>query len=136
MDDNMPDDDVFTILYSLKDIIRVHILDQLFTNARNGISFKDIVREVGIGPTTAAYHLNVLRKMGFVEKRFRNEEGRRDYSFYHITPKGERAYITAKNIHKDTWTAVLTEEHVELPDIQITHLRYGPRCISVEKLEE
>ena len=129
-------DDIIGILYSLKDNVRVSILDIIFTHAHEGISFKDIVQGVGIGPTTAAYHLNVLKKKGFVEKRFRNQEGRRDYSFYHITSLGERAYITAKSIHKDIWTQFLTNESVELPDIQITHMRYGPRCISIEKLKE
>ncbi|MGA1793755.1 MAG: ArsR/SmtB family transcription factor [Thermoplasmatota archaeon] len=133
MFDTNHNDDIISILYSFKDIIRVTILDLLYTNIREGASFKDIVREVGIGPTTAAYHLNILKRNGLVEKEFHNEEGRRDYSFYHITPRGERAYVIAKSIHKDIWEAALVNRTTELPDIQITHLRYGPRCISIEK---
>ncbi|MGA1820198.1 MAG: ArsR/SmtB family transcription factor [Thermoplasmatota archaeon] len=129
-------DDIIAILYSFKDIIRVSILDHLFTRAAEGSSFKDIVGEVGIGATTAAYHLNILKRNGLVEKQFHNEEGRRDYSFYYITQKGERAYTTAKGLHKEIWSSVMAAKDPELPDIQITHMRYGPRCISLEKLQE
>ena len=124
---------ILEILYSLKDIIRVSILELLFCNDEEGASFKDIVSKVQIGPTIAAYHLKILLDLGLVEKKFCNKHGRRDYSFYHLTRFGERAYIFAKRIQNEIREIEKNEEINEVPDILITHMRYGPRCISIER---
>jgi DNA-binding MarR family transcriptional regulator len=124
------------ILYSMKENIRRKILDVIFTAGDDGISFKSIVQEGRIPPTTAAYHLKVLMKAGLVAKVFRNVESRRDYSFYHITRKGDRAFFIINEIFESTDLENGEEEYVpSLPDIQIIPLRIGPRCLMIDRIQ-
>ena len=122
------------ILYSLKEKIRLIILGEIFVRGSTGLSFKEIVSLTGIGPTRAAYHLKVLLRGGMIDKRFRNQDGRRDYSFYHITELGDRVYMIARKIFEDIVLQEEDENLPEIPDIMITHLRHGPRCISIERI--
>ena len=124
--------DILDILYSMKEDIRMKIFDIVFSSGEEGTSFKTIVEEGNIPPTTAAYHLKVLTRSKIVEKRFRNIDGRRDYSFYSCTNLGERAYFLINEIFKDL-DRDEENEGEELPDIMVIPLRYGPRCISVER---
>ncbi|MBN1539196.1 MAG: winged helix-turn-helix transcriptional regulator [Candidatus Thermoplasmatota archaeon] len=113
----------------MKDKIRMGIMDILYENGGDGTSFKDLARRTGIGPTKLAYHLKIICGKGLAEKRYRNEDGRRDYSFYHITSLGEMAYQSARRIYRNNNMIDASAYHDGLPDIEIIDPRTGPNCI-------
>ena len=126
---------VIEILYSMKENIRRRILEIIFSVGEEGVSFKSIVNRGNIPPTTAAYHLKILVKAGLVEKEFQNIEGRRDYSFYHLTTLGDRAFFIMNEIYSNLGPSGDLEDDRTLPGIQIIPLRIGPRCISIDKIQ-
>lgn len=126
---------IIEILYSMKENIRRKILEIIFSAGEEGISFKSVVNKGRIPPTTAAYHLKILTKGGLVEKRFLNIEGRRDYSFYHLTRTGDRAFYMMNEIYSKLATGEDYESGASLPDIHIIPLRIGPRCVSIERIQ-
>lgn len=130
MMDNGEISKVIDILYVMKDNIRMRIMDMLYTSGENGASFKNMVKAAGINPTNLVYHLNMICSKGLAEKKFRNEEGRRDYSFYNITTLGELAYLSARRIFRDMNSIDTSAYHDVLPDIEIVDPRQGPKCIS------
>lgn len=125
---------VIEILYSMKEKMRMKIFEMVFSSGDNGISFKTIVKKGNIPPTTSAYHLKVLTNVGMIEKNFHNIDGRRDYSFYRSTPLGDRSYFMVNELYKNLRSEERIVEGTYLSDIRIIPLRYGPRCISVERL--
>ena len=126
--------EIIDILYTMKENIRRKIFYLIFSKGEDGISFKSIVESGRIPPTTAAYHLKILSRSGIVEKRFNNLDGRRDYSFYYSTQMGDRAFFMINEIYKELNIKEYPNEDMKLPDIQVIPLRYGPRCISVERM--
>ncbi len=134
MGDEYEISNIIDILYSMKEDIRRKIFQLIFSSDDEGISFKSIVNEGNIPPTTAAYHLKILSRSGIIEKNYNNLDGRRDYSFYNTTPMGDRAYFMVHEIYKELNSRNNIDKELELPDIQIIPLRYGPRCISIEKI--
>ena len=125
---------IIEILYSLKENIRRKILDIIFSAEVEGISFKSIVNKGHIPPTTVAYHLKVLVKAGLVENVFLNIDGRRDYSFYRSTTRGDRAFILMNEIYGSLGPSADQDEGLSLPDIHIIPLRLGPRCLNIERI--
>jgi DNA-binding transcriptional ArsR family regulator len=123
------------ILYSMREVIRRKIFEMIFMVGDEGISFKNIVIQGNIPPTTAAYHLKVLNDGSLIEKRFVNKDDRRDYSFYFVTDLGERAYFIIKELYRGLNEAEEDLDEGKLPNIQVVPLRYGPRCISVRRSE-
>lgn len=126
---------IIEILYSMKENIRRRIMEIIFTGGDEGISFKNIVDRGNIPPTTAAYHLKILTKADLVEKKFRNIEGRRDYSFYHLTKLGDRAFFIMNEIYGNLGSAGSLENDLVSPDILIIPMRIGPRCVNIEKIK-
>jgi DNA-binding transcriptional ArsR family regulator len=125
---------IIEILYSMKDNIRRKIMKMVFLSGEEGISFKEIVNESGISPTSVAYHLKKLERSGMVKKQFYNLEGRRDYSFYQLTRVGDRAFMMINDIHKDLCGMEDHEQGEILPDIQVIPMRIGPRCVGIERM--
>ncbi|MBN1391026.1 MAG: hypothetical protein JXA22_10345 [Candidatus Thermoplasmatota archaeon] len=111
------------------------IVDIVISGGESGVSFKDIVSQSGLRPTTAAYHLKILCRTGITEKMFRNHEGRRDYSFYHLTTIGDRAYHSAMDMQRGLGESRAFRYPMEPWNIEIVSIRNGPRCISFERTE-
>jgi DNA-binding MarR family transcriptional regulator len=135
IDDNDEIGLIIEILYSLKDNIRRRITEVIFLAGDGGISFKTIVSRSGIPPTTAAYHLKIMVRIGIVEKSFFNIEGRRDYSFYQLTQIGTEAILMINDIYNKIVRPQDHDRGEMLPEIQIIPMRIGPRCVGIDLIE-
>ena len=121
---------LISILYVLQSDNRMRILDTLFGSDENGLSFKNIVLRAELSPTTTAYHLKILQDSLLIEKTFKNILGRRDYSFYHLTEKGEEVYLFIWSMNGPSMER-RKREAIPMPVIHVTASRYGPRCIRI-----
>jgi DNA-binding MarR family transcriptional regulator len=119
------------ILMFMKDDLRRRILDILYESRTQGISFKTMKEKLRLPPTSLVYHLNVMVKEKIIRKEFQNIEGRRDYSYYHLTEEAEDAYPRAlAYLGSQSMGSSKTGETEK--ELVIIPLRLGPRVISLD----
>jgi DNA-binding IclR family transcriptional regulator len=65
------------------------------------LSFKEISSRTGIPPSLCAYHLRLLMDRDLVVRSFDHSEVRKEFSFYRISPLGEKVLRFNDSIELD-----------------------------------
>jgi DNA-binding MarR family transcriptional regulator len=101
---------------------------QTLRSASKPLSFKELTLRTGIGPSLCAYHLKVMDGQGMVVRSFSHEEGRKDYSYYAMTGKGEDALIIEKMFSQEKGASPMPSS------IALVAWRNMPRCFIIRRV--
>ncbi len=116
----------------LKDGPRKKVVSLLSHAGNDGASFKEIVQETGLRPTTLAYHLKVLLAASLIKRGLKERTGRRDYSEYSLTERGSMMLrVIASMMERGADQKGPGSGPTELPGVLVTYMTIGPRCMVV-----
>ena len=87
--------ETIVIIAALDNPIRQAIL--VLLSKRSELSFSEIQNELGIEKLTLNFHLKKLFSGALIDHYFKHELGNQKYSFYSITPLGNRILNSLNN---------------------------------------
>lgn len=116
----------------LKDGPRKKVLSFISLVGNVGASFKEIAQGTGISPSTLAYHLKVLLGSSLIKKGLKDRTGRRDYSVYTLTDSGSKVVkVLGSLMDRGVAEKGPLTVPVRMPELFVTYMTIGPRCIVV-----